>query len=128
MLAACASGGAGHGGRLSKVRYLSAIEAVPAPMRNGATGAPVIGLVVSGTVTNAGRAPLHCSANMFLLVNARGDDMAPTTGFCAVARLPVQQSTYFNATFVAAPGDRLKLRFEHGDGSYEVHDLAVPPG
>lgn len=128
LLTACSGGTAHREGRLAKQKYLSAIEAVPAPMRNGSSGAPVVGLVVSGTITNDGRTPLLCSGNSFLLVRSGGDDVAASSQFCAVPNLAPQQSTYFSATFVAAPRDDLQLRFDHSDGSYEIHPLAVPPG
>lgn len=98
-------------------------------MRTGSTGAPLVGLVISGTITNDGRAPLRCSPSEFVLVNARGNnDVSPSAQYCLVPTIAPQQSSYFSATFAAAPGDNLQLRFEHGDGSYEIHDLAVPPG
>lgn len=129
VLAGCAGGTDAHrGGRLSKQQYLSAIQAVPAPMRTGQTGAPMVGLIVSGTITNDGRAPLRCSASEFVLVSASGSDVAPSGQFCATPIIPPQQSSYFNATFPAPPRDDWQLRFEHFDGSYEIHDLAVPPG
>lgn len=130
LLAGCAGGGSAHrGGTLSKQHYLSAVQAIPAPMRTGSTGAPMVGLVVSGTITNDGSAPLRCSASEFVLVStSSGDDVAPSAQFCAVPAIAPQQSSYFSVTFAAAPRDDLQLRFEHGDGSYEIHDLAVPPG
>lgn len=89
----------------------------------------MVGVVVSGTITNDSRAPLRCSPSEFVLVTTNGDnDVAPSSQFCMVPTLAPQQSSYFSATFPAAPRDDLQLRFEHGDGSYEVHDLAVPPG
>lgn len=98
-------------------------------MRTGATGAPMVGIVVSGTITNDGRAPLRCSATEFILVSSSGaSDVAPSAQFCMVPTLAPQQSSYFSATFPAPPRDDLQLRFEHADGSYEIHDLAVPPG
>lgn len=130
VLTACAGGTSTHrGGTLSKKQFLSAVQAVPAPMRTGSTGAPIVGLVVSGTITNDGTAPLRCTASAFVLVSpSSGNDVAPSTQFCAVPTIAPQQSSYFNVTFAAAPRNDLRLRFEHGDGSYEIHDLAVPPG
>jgi hypothetical protein len=129
-LAGCAGGRAAQqrSGRLSNVQYLSALEVIPAPMRNGSSGAPLEGIVVSGTLTNDGSSPLQCSANVFVLVRPSGEGIIPTSQFCAVPSLAPQQSTYFNATFAAAPRDDLRLRFDHSDGTYEVHDLVVPPG
>jgi hypothetical protein len=129
VLAGCASGGdTQRAGRLSKQQYLSAIEAMPAPMRTGSTGAPIVGLAISGTLTNDGKVPLHCSSAAFVLVRAGDGDVTPTGEFCTVPSIAPQQSTYFNVTFAAPPRDDWQLRFEHGDGSYEIHDLAVPPG
>lgn len=129
VLAGCASGAdTQHAGRLSKLQYLSAIEAVPAPMRTGSTGAPIVGLAISGTLTNGGKVPLRCSTTAFVLVRAGEGDVMPTGEFCTVPSVAPQQSTYFNVTFAAPPRDDWQLRFEHGDGSYEIHDLAVPPG
>lgn len=89
----------------------------------------MVGVVVSGTITNDGRAPLRCSPAEFVLVNSQAqNDVAPSSQFCLLPSIAPQQSSYFSATFAAAPGDDLQLRFEHGDGSYEIHDLAVPPG
>ncbi len=96
-------------------------------MRNGSSGAPVVGLVVSGTITNGGSTPLQCSRSMFVLVGPGEGDVMPTTEFCGLPSIAPAQSAYFNATFAAPPRDGWKLRFEHGDGSYEIHDLAVPP-
>jgi hypothetical protein len=127
LLAGCA-GGAQRGGELSKLQYLSAIEAVPAPMRTGATGAPIVGLVISGTITNDGKTPMQCSRSAFLLVRSGDGDVTPSGQYCALPSIAPQQSTFFNVTFAAPPRDDWQLRFEHGDGSYEIHDLAVPPG
>ncbi len=128
LLAGCGGGGEHRGGRLSKQQYLSAIEVVPAPMRTGTVNAPIVGLMISGTITNDGATPLQCSRSAFVLVRANDGDVMPTAQFCAVPTIAPQQSSFFNATFAAAPRDDWQLRFEHGDGSYEIHDLAVPPG
>lgn len=129
LLAGCAGGGSAHqGGQLSRQQYLSAVQAIPAPMRTGSTGAPMVGVVVSGTLTNDSEAPMRCSASAFVLVSSSGNDVAPSSQFCAVPTIAPQQSSYFSVTFAAPPRDDLQLRFEHGDGSYEIHDLAVPPG
>jgi hypothetical protein len=128
LLTGCASGNAAQRGQLSKVHYLSALEVIPAPMRTAGSGAPIEGLVISGTITNDGTAPLECSAGEFVLMRTGGDDVIPSSQFCAVPSIAPQQSTYFNATFAIAPRDDLRLRFEHADGSYELHDLVVPPG
>jgi hypothetical protein len=128
FLGGCSGGSAKLGGTLAKQQYLSAIEAVPAPMRTGATGAPMVGLVISGTITNDGASPLHCSPAEFVLVQNGGDGVAPSSEFCTLPSVAPRQSTYFTASFPQAPRDDLQLRFEHGDGSYEIHDLAVPPG
>jgi hypothetical protein len=128
VLTGCAAGSAKSAGTLAKQQYLSAINVVPAPMRTGSTGAPMLGLVVSGTITNDSDTPLRCSPAEFLLVENGGDDVAPSSQFCTLPSVPPRQSTYFTASFAQAPRDDLQLRFEHGDGSYEIHDLSVPPG
>ena len=128
VLCGCASAHSGQGGTLSKQQYLSALEALPAAMRVGSTGAPIEGLAISGTITNDGATPLQCSPSEFYLVRSSGDDVPPSSQFCATPKLAPQQSTYFTATFSSPPRDDLRLRFEHGDGSYEIHDLVVPPG
>lgn len=127
VLCACSGGQAERGGTLAKTQYLSAIQAMPAPMRNGSSGAPTVGLVVSGTITNGGTTPLRCSRTAFVLVRSGDGDVIPSAEFCALPSIAPQQSAYFNATFAAPPRDDWKLRFEHGDGSYEIHDLFVPP-
>lgn len=127
LLAGCAGGTTARGGTLAKTQYLSAVQSMPVPLRNGSTGAPVVGIVVSGTITNGGNTVLQCSRSEFLLTRPGDGDVAPTAEFCAVPSIQPQQSAYFNATFAAPPRDDWKLRFEHGDGTYEVHDLIVPP-
>ncbi len=111
LMAGCAGGRPQSGGRLAKVHYLSAIEAVPAPMRTGASGAPIEGLIVSGTITNDGKAPLTCSPGEFVLVRAGSGDVSPSSEFCALPSIAPNQSTYFNATFAAAPRDDLQSAF-----------------
>lgn len=128
LLAGCAGGTSQRAGRLSKVQYLSAVQVIPEPMRTSGSGAPIVGLVVSGTITNDGATALQCTHADFVLVRAGDNDVAPTGEFCAEPSIAPQQSTYFNVTFAAAPRDDWQLRFEHGDGSYEIHQLDVPPG
>lgn len=128
VVAGCSGGGDRSGGRLAKQQYLSAVQAVPAPMRTGSTGAPIVGLVVSGTITNGGNAPLQCTRSAFVLIRSGDNDVSPAAQFCALPSIAPRQSTYFNATFAAPPRDDWQLRFEHADGSYEIHQLAVPPG
>jgi hypothetical protein len=128
LLAACSGAQADRGGHLAKEHYLSAIQAVPAPVRTGVSGAPMVGLVVSGTITNGSKTAFQCSRSAFVLVRSGDGDIAPLAEFCMTPTLAPKQSTYFNATFPAPPRDDWQLRFEHGDGSYEVHSLAVPPG
>lgn len=127
LLAACSGGNAERGGTLSKTQFVSAIQVVPAPMRTGSTGAPIVGMLVSGTITNDGSSALQCTRSAFVLVSPAESDIAPSAEFCALPSIPPKQSAYFNATFAAPPRDDWKLRFEHGDGSYEVHNLIVPP-
>lgn len=127
LLGGCAAGNTSRGGTLAKTQYLSAVQAIPAPLRNGSTGAPIVGIVVSGTITNAGTTALQCSRSEFVLIRPGDGDVAPAAEFCAMPSIEPKQSAYFNATFAAPPRDDWKLRFEHGDGTYEVHDLIVPP-
>ena len=127
LLAGCGGGGEHRGGTLSKQQYLSAIQVVPAPMRTGATGAPIVGLVISGTLTNDGSAPLQCSRSAFVLVRPGDNDVAPASQYCEIPSVAPRQSTFFNASFAAPPRDDWQLRFEHPDGTYEAHKVALPP-
>jgi hypothetical protein len=124
-VAGCWGGGA-HA-RVAAHDDLSAIQAIPVQLRNGGSGAPVSGVNVTGTITNSGSKPLRCTAIAFLLVDDRGNAVSPSSQFCEVQILAPNDSAYFNATFPTQETDNLQLRFEHPDGSYETHDLAVPP-
>lgn len=88
---------------------------------------PVNVLFVSGTITNTGSSAMSCSATNFLLVAPNGNAIAPSAQWCDVPSIPPKQSAFFNATFAATNTDNVQLRFVHPDGSYEVHDLIIPP-
>lgn len=63
----------------------------------------------------------------FLVVDAQGNALAPVKQYCDVPSIGPKDSGYFSATFSTRETENLQLRFEHPDGSYEIHDLAVPP-
>jgi len=86
-----------------------------------------MGVTISGTITNTDAQPLRCNAIAFLLVDARGDALAPATHFCDMPAIAPNDSGYFSATFDPRTTDDLHLRFQHPDGSYETHDVIVPP-
>lgn len=126
MLAAC-SGQPAQKARLAAHDELSAIQAVQRSERNGKSGAPVNVVFISGTITNHGSGALHCRATAFLLVDPHGNAVAPATQWCDVPAIAPKESAFFNATFPATSTDNLQLRYLHSDGSYEVHDLILPP-
>lgn len=95
--------------------------------RNGKSGAPVAALTVSGTITNTDSTPMQCSASSFVLVNANGNAVLPSAEWCDMPSIPPKQSGFFSATFSTSESDNLQLRFEHPDGSYEAHELIIPP-
>jgi hypothetical protein len=70
---------------------------------------------------------MSCNASAFLLVAPNGNAVSPTTQWCDLPSIQPKQSAFFNATFAAGNTDNLQLRFVHPDGSYEVHDLILPP-
>ncbi len=126
LLTACANGSR-RGARLSAHDDLSAIRTLRAALKNGTSGAPVDGLTISGIITNTGSAPLRCNAMSFLLVAANGNALMPRAQWCDVPFLAPKHSAGFSATFPVPPEARFQLRFEHPDGTYEVHRLTVPP-
>ncbi len=125
VLAGCASGNTQHKARRSASDDLSAIQATTSPVRNG-SGAPIDALVVSGTITNTGSAPLRCRATSFLLVDQNGNAYAPSAQWCDVPSIGPSLSAGFTATFRAPQTPNLELRFEHPDGTYEAHPLHFP--
>lgn len=127
LFAACA-GGSHPAARPAAHDDLSAIEALPSgPLRNGATGAPIGGIMVSGTITNTDSQNLRCGGTTFLLVSDGNNAITPASQFCDTPLLAPNRSGYFSVTFATAAHDNLQLRFEHPDGTYEVHDLVLPP-
>lgn len=131
LLAAGGCAGSASSSQKAKIAArddLSAIQAIQRLAHNGKSGAPVSVVFISGTITNTGTAALHCNANAFLLVDPNGNAIAPAAQWCDSPSIAPQQSAFFNATF--QPGgstDNLQLRYVHPDGSYEVHDLILPP-
>lgn len=126
LLSACAQGSQHHA-RVSAHPALSSIQAMPAPIRNGTSGAPTQGIQVSGTITNTGSTSLRCRPTEFFLVDAQGNAIAPSSQWCDLPAIAPQQSGTFNATFPISPTAHLELRFEHPDGTYESHPLTLPP-
>ncbi len=88
---------------------------------------PVNVLFVSGTITNTGTSAISCSASDFLLVSPNGSALTPSAQWCDVPSIGPKQSAFFNATFAPSNMDNVQLRYVHPDGSYEVHDLIIPP-
>lgn len=124
----CAGASSAQKAKVAAHDDLSAIQAIQRTGRNGKSGAPVPVVFVSGTITNTGTSALHCNATAFLLVDPSGNAITPATQWCDTPSIAPQQSAFFNATF--QPGgktDNLQLRYVHPDGTYEVHDLIIPP-
>jgi hypothetical protein len=126
LLAACAQESR-QSARVTAHPAISALEVMPAPIRNGTSGAPTQGVTISGTITNTGSTALRCRPTEFLLVDGNGNAIAPTSQWCAVPSIGPQQSGTFNATFSTSQSAHLELRFEHPDGTYEAHRLTLPP-
>lgn len=125
-LAAC--GGGSHHVRKAATDDLSAIEALPSSsIPLGSSGAPITGVTVSGTITDADARLLRCRPESFLLLTPQGNAIAPVRQFCDKPVLHRGKSGYFTATFVTADLDGLRIRFEHPNGNYETHDLILPP-
>lgn len=123
-LAACS--GHVHRARIAAHDDISAIQALPSHLPSKGA-APMTGITVSGTITNSGRQPLRCSAISFLVVDHGGNAISPTSEYCDMPAVAPNRSGYFSATFDTRPSENLQLRFEHPDGSYETHELTVPP-
>lgn len=126
LVAACANGGTQRA-RIASHDDLSAIQAVQRAARYGKAGAPVNVVFVSGTITNTGTSAMTCNATAFLLVDAHGNATPPSEQWCDLPSIAPKQSGFFNATFAATNTDGIQLRFVHPDGSYEVHELILPP-
>jgi len=126
LLAACASGGT-QKARIASKDDLSAIQAVQRSGRSGKAGAPVNVVFVSGTITNTGTSAMTCNATAFVLVDTHGNATPPSAQWCDLPSIAPKQSGFFNATFAATDTDGMQLRFVHPDGSYEIHDLILPP-
>jgi hypothetical protein len=126
VLAACSDGGT-QKARVASKDDLSAIQAVQRTAHNGKNGVPVNVLFVSGTITNTSSAAMTCSATSFILVDPHGKAVTPSEQWCDMPSIPPKQSAFFNATFAPANTDNVQLRYVHPDGSYEVHDLIIPP-
>jgi hypothetical protein len=126
MLTACSGAGTGKA-RVASQDDLSAIQAVQRLAKNGKNGMPVNVLFVSGTITNTGSSAMSCSATSFILVDPNGKAVTPSEQWCDVPSIGPKQSAFFNATFAPTKTDNVQLRFVHPDGSYEIHDLIIPP-
>jgi hypothetical protein len=126
VLAACAQESQ-HSARVTAHPAITELQVMPAPIRNGASGAPTRGVMISGTITNTGSTALRCRPTEFLLVDASGNAIAPSSQWCDVPSIAPQQSGTFNATFPTTQTAHLQLRFEHPDGTYEAHKVALPP-
>ena len=111
----------------SKTDDVTSVEASRVAMRNGASGVPLSGVVVTGTIRNAGSAPMSCRPTEFLLIDASGNANLPRLQWCTLPTIPPRSSTNFTATFSVTDDRHLQLRFEHPDGSYEAHPIALPP-
>ena len=127
LFSGCSGGRTQHRAHLSALQDLSEIQATRTALRNGASGAPMSGVVVSGTITNTGSTPLRCRATAFLLLDSSGNALMPRTQFCDVPSIGPHRSAGFSATFTTTDPAQLQLRFEHPDGTYETHALIVPP-
>lgn len=127
LFGGCSGGRTQHRAHLSALQDLSEIQATRTALRNGASGAPISGVVVSGTITNTGSMPLRCRATAFLLLDSSGNALMPRTQFCDVPSIGPHRSAGFSATFTTTDPAQLQLRFEHPDGTYETHELIVPP-
>ncbi|MGZ3499184.1 MAG: hypothetical protein ACXVAK_16725 [Vulcanimicrobiaceae bacterium] len=126
LRAAAGCGGSSTHAHEAKNADLSAITAVATNgVRNGSSGAPVAGVIVSGTVTNTDTQPLRCSNTAFVLMSG-SDAILPASAWCAAPSLEPGQSAMFTATFASPPTGQLALQLTHPDGSYERHDLDVP--
>lgn len=125
VLSGCA-GGSAQKAKVAARDDLSAIQAVQRTARNR-SGAPVNVVFISGTITNTDSSAMSCSASAFLLVAPNGNAVSPTAQWCDVPSISPKQSAFFNATFTPTGTDNLQLRFVHPDGSYEIHDLILPP-
>ncbi len=97
-LAGCAGAG-NHRARLAAHADLSALQTSLIAVRNGASGAPVNGLLVSGTITNTGPAMLRCRLSAFLLIEENGNAVAPSSQWCDVPAIAPTRSARFSATF-----------------------------
>lgn len=96
-------------------------------MRNGSSGAPVSGVTVTGTITNHGASALHCRSNSFFLTTDGKGALTPATQWCDAPAIAPSTSAQFTLTFATPPRDGLTLRFEHPNGTYETHELILPP-
>ena len=126
VLAGCAQS-AKSAARVSARQDISALQAMQGPLRGAKSGAPLNVVNVSGTLTNKDSTPIACSGTQFVLLDSRGNAFTPSAQWCDTPSIAPGQSAYFNASFPVAAGDDLQLRFEHSDGSYETHNLIVPP-
>ncbi len=125
VLSAC--GGHAQRSRVAAHDDLSAVQALVTQLPGSSSTAPTRGITVTGTITNGGGKSLKCNAIAFLIVDAHGNAVSPISQYCDVPAIAPKDSGYFSATFSTRETENLQLRFEHPDGTYEVHDLIVPP-
>lgn len=124
LLSGC--GGSHAQARAAAHDDLQAIIAVPTSgVRNGASGAPLTGIVVSGEITNNDTQTIRCGNASFVLMHGT-NAILPSKTWCAAPALDAGQTAAFSLTFAAPGGGDLTLQLTHPDGSYERHDLAIP--
>jgi hypothetical protein len=105
---------------------LSAIEAIGGTaVRNGASGAPIAGVTVTGTLTNTDARAMRCTTSAFLLSAGTENPVTPSSAWCALPSIAPNQSTAFSATFATTARTHLQLRFEHPSGTYELHQIVL---
>ncbi len=126
LVAACASQRVGSGNHVAAHQEITALKTVFAGAKNGASGAPVDALVISGAVTNKGGSPMHCGPDLFLLIDRSDNAFPPSTGSCDVPTIGPGRVSVFNITFKTLPSAPLELRFEQNDGTYEAHAIVIP--
>src|SRR5579872_4171195 len=83
-LAGCAAGTQRHASHPSANQDLTDIQTAGTMLRNGASGAPISGIIVSGEIMNTGSTPLHCRDTSFLLVDSAGNGLMPRTQWCDI--------------------------------------------
>lgn len=127
LLCGCSGGGESSksaGG--AKYKYLALVQATYGPARNGKSGAPVDALTISGTISNKSKANVGCNAQAFILTDAGGESFTPISASCQVPEVAPNNAAAFSVVFRTPMRDRMRLHFEHDDGTYEIRDLQLP--